>query len=100
MRNVRWQSAGRAAQIRHDQNRCNESAEPSLKAEQYAQAADCYRGFDFQRNAAWCYIKSKSWRKAADCLNAVYIEEAARLLGEHYRDRGEIKEAVQAADSL
>ncbi|MGK0485205.1 MAG: tetratricopeptide (TPR) repeat protein [Myxococcota bacterium] len=109
---------GRAAEIRHDQNRFIESAELYLKAgkansaaviyfqqeewqksaechletgnkslaaemfekaEQYAQAADCYRESDFQRNAAQCYVKSKSWKRAAECLNAVYTEEGGKV---------------------
>ena len=97
MRNVRWRYAGRAAEIWHEHNRCNESAEHYLKAESCTQAAGCYGEFGFQSNAAQCYVKSTSWKRVAEYSNAFYIEAAARLLGEHYRDRGEIKEAVQAA---
>ena len=130
---------GRAAEIRHDQNRFIESAELYLKAgkansaaviyfqqeewqksaechletgnkslaaemfekaEQYAQAADCYRESDFQRNAAQCYVKSKSWRKAADCLNAVYTEEGAKLNHSDPKAVADMQKLVMQAGKL
>jgi hypothetical protein len=74
MRNVRWRYAGRAAEIWHEHNRCNESAEHYLKAESCTQAAGCYGEFGFQSNAEQCYVKSKSWKRAAEYSNAFYIE--------------------------
>jgi tetratricopeptide (TPR) repeat protein len=82
---------GRAAEIRHDQNRFIESAELYLKAgdhesagaifaqqEEWGRAADCYLEVGSQSVAAEMYEKAEDHRKAAHCYaNVEFYRHAA-----------------------
>jgi tetratricopeptide (TPR) repeat protein len=67
------------------------------KAEDFRQAADCYRSVEFHRHAAQNYVKCEAWREAAECLEKVFKEENAKQGQADPKKQAElIKMAVQA----
>jgi len=71
----------RAAESYHKAGRMSVAAEMFEKAGRHIQAGECYSECEFHRHAAQAFLKAEEWARAAQALEAVILEEGARVGG-------------------
>ena len=81
--------------------RISVAAEMYEKAGSYVQAGDCYARCEFHRHAAQAFLEAKEWARAAQALEAVILEEGARVgSGQDPAKERELRKLVLQAGKL
>ena len=76
------------------------AAEMFEKAGDFRRAGDCYAQTDFARHAAKAYVKCNEWKKAAECLDQVILEESTGAAASDPARQAETRKLVRMAGDL
>jgi len=91
----------RAAESYQKAGRISVAAEMFEKAGMHLQAGGCYSQCEFHRHAAQAYLKAEAWSRAAGALEAVILEEGARVgSGQDPAKEKELRKLVLQAGKL
>jgi len=95
-----WADAGqfaKAARCHEQQQQFGLAGELYEQAGMWKEAGASYEKIEFNRQAAKAYVKARAWEKAARCLEAVVIDEFARVASDPAKREERRKIVLQAA---
>jgi tetratricopeptide (TPR) repeat protein len=91
----------RAADCFHQAGRMTVAGELYEKTADHRRAGECFREAGFDRQAAKAFIRSQSWKDAAQSLEAVILEERTRTgTGQNPQQQRELQTLVLQAGKL